>query len=464
MTDRTIPEGTPVSEAIRGLSDTMGAIRLNLESLGQSFVGLGESYRRALIESAFNTVQMESTRLSPMEVTARPTNPTLHYNGYPFRGYEHVNVPCTRIYPESRGTYVHTWTSRNYSPLTNTDDIGIIQGQGDQMTATPTERTPEMPRRRNRQQCECGCGQMTETGRFLRGHATRRRWDLIRGLETGERVRPVGEILSTMTVHGIRSEMADRGWMIPTTRRTFGVEFELVSPRSQDDLVRELTTRGFSIVSGGRFDSTPNPGEWVAKRDGSIRSELPNTYGIELVSPPLRGKRGEQELTRILAAVNDLGCTVNATCGTHVHLGVSDLSLDGLKRTVKGYHAAQHAISTVMAASRRDNQYCKQWEARELTALERAGTIESLNTVADRYRTVNLRPYARIGTVEFRQHHATLNSGKILAWVKVLRQLVDRAGRGKIGDTTDTLTMPRFLYELNLSPDHKFGTRYAKAA
>lgn len=297
-----------------------------------------------------------------------------------------------------------------------------------------------MPRRRNRQLCECGCNEMTETGRFVRGHATRHRWNLIKAAElgTGLTTNPRNLLDSTE----VKVELDSRKWAMPSSRRTFGVEFELTSPVDHMTIVNALRAVKINIDAAG-YSSMSSAPQWTVKTDSSIKARGGNR-GFEVVSPPLRGKRGENELRKVLKVLNALNCNVNRTCGTHVHVGASDLSVDGIKRVVRAYYAGQQELNIMFPESRRHNRYANEWSSYAMNDLERFQTVRDM-AYTDRYRTVNLKPYARIGTIEFRQHNGTLNANKIMSWVDFCRKLVEASGKSQVGLSTNYVELDSLL-------------------
>lgn len=86
--------------------------------------------------------------------------------------------------------------------------------------------------------------------------------------------------------------------------RTFGVEVEC-------DLG---STKNYVVLK----DQIPK--EYGIVYDGSVHGNKP----VEIVTPILQGKKGEESLTDVLDKVNKLGTTVNNSCGLHVHLGGGD--------------------------------------------------------------------------------------------------------------------------------------------
>lgn len=91
---------------------------------------------------------------------------------------------------------------------------------------------------------------------------------------------------------------------IITSARTFGVELEMVNENMKNliGLSKDLDT-SFGVST-----------------DGSIRG----TYGIEIQTPVLSGKVGEDTLKQVLTTCKKREFFTNGSCGLHVHLGGED--------------------------------------------------------------------------------------------------------------------------------------------
>jgi hypothetical protein len=86
--------------------------------------------------------------------------------------------------------------------------------------------------------------------------------------------------------------------------RAVGIELETYSPGAMElhDVKTEL------------------PSQIAYKADGSL-----NMGGVEIVTPPFAGKKGEKLVGKITQAVNDNDFVVNHTCGFHLHVDMSDV-------------------------------------------------------------------------------------------------------------------------------------------
>lgn len=89
---------------------------------------------------------------------------------------------------------------------------------------------------------------------------------------------------------------------IITSKRTFGLEFEINLGRQGQHALRESIAKEFQMV-----------------RDGSVNS------GIEVVSPILKGKEGEDKIKHVCKAMQTVKAGADESCGLHVHIGAEDL-------------------------------------------------------------------------------------------------------------------------------------------
>ena len=166
-----------------------------------------------------------------------------------------------------------------------------------------------------------------------------------------------------------------------------------------------------------------------AKSDGSLYNGPAGFTGIEFVSPILDTDNATHTslVQRLCAALQDAGCRVDRSCGFHVHLDAATLDANDVKRVFARYTAHEDQIDRFMPGNRRGNStdYAKSGknytnhvaQAQTKSALARA--------LPDRYFRVNLASMDRHGTLEFRQHSATINANTVLRWVSFLTQFVN---------------------------------------
>lgn len=220
--------------------------------------------------------------------------------------------------------------------------------------------------------------------------------------------------------------------------RGFGIELECFLPEghSMQDAAAAVAARGIPChVETYNHSLRPT---WKAVTDGSLGNMI---RGAEFVSPILRGEEGLNELVKVCEALTDFGCTVNRSCGLHVHVGVGDAPLSFFKTLTKLYGAYEPTVlDKMMPPSRRasTNHYCRTMATVSATAIDRAASLDALiSTISAgepqherRYRKLNLVAYARHRTVEFRQHSGTLDARKVRTWTMLCLRMVDAAMRG----------------------------------
>jgi len=217
--------------------------------------------------------------------------------------------------------------------------------------------------------------------------------------------------------------------------RKFGVELELTGGTvTMTALAAALTAAGVEthVESYGHAVSST----WKIVSDASLNG---GDNMMELVSPILEGSDGLSTIKRVCKVVNQLGVTVNNSCGLHVHVdarGSSVLNVANLLRLWAKYEAASFDC---LAPSRRNSRWAKtifngdlsESYARIARAVReaRGASVESFiwRFATDRYLSLNLTSYMRHGSVEFRAHQGTTDADKICAWVEACVATVSRA-------------------------------------
>jgi hypothetical protein len=222
--------------------------------------------------------------------------------------------------------------------------------------------------------------------------------------------------------------------------RKFGVEIEFIGATNYA-LEAALRSRGL-VANVEGYNHRTRPG-WKIVTDASVSG------GFELVSPPLRGRDGFEQLRKACEALAEVGARVSRSCGLHVHHEATDLSGADFGRLFRGWRANQPAIDGLVAPSRRQNVYCRPLSAAEVARVEQAPAdargIEGLRrhfSYADRFRTLNIEPFGRYGTVEVRQHQGSTSYEKIAAWVAFGQAMIAAAKSGhEVPVATDAPTL-----------------------
>lgn len=246
--------------------------------------------------------------------------------------------------------------------------------------------------------------------------------------------------------------------ILPLNERTFGVEIEFTGKykfQAARDIALALHETGVQVPQymgvphihtmgyhGERCEVCGDTvqdkyRQWRIERDGSVTQFRNNQeFGGEVVGPILTIPDFAQ-LNTVLKALRlptdwygaMLGGKVNASCGLHIHVGVKDLTPAQRAKIVRHWYNTTAVIHTFVAQSRINNHYCAQMNQREVdqvaTLLEFATTSQgSFDRTTNKYRSLNVLPFPKIGTFEFRLHQGTLNATKVRNWVTLLLAFV----------------------------------------
>lgn len=221
-------------------------------------------------------------------------------------------------------------------------------------------------------------------------------------------------------------------------KRTFGVEIEFIGQNNQRmtniEINQYLERQGANFKMHTAYYSDTDSSIWRLKTDSSVRG---SGYGLEVVSPILRGDEGHRQLMLVLDAINHTGATINRSCGLHIHVGVSDWGIKQFRNLYKRYAKFERAIDSVMPNSRRrsNNDYCNSTVmAFGYTLGEAFEKINSCRTarqiqsqIGTRYTKLNIQSFWKHGTIEFRHHAGSTDKDKISNWLKVCLSMVQAA-------------------------------------
>ena len=229
------------------------------------------------------------------------------------------------------------------------------------------------------------------------------------------------------------------------TKRTFGVELELADVRSAPCgadvpamLATSLNSSGIdTILAPDGSDDEPVGGSWKVVHDPTAGPD--GRGGAEIVSPPMSGHDGLEQIRRVCRALDRMGATVNEHCGLHVHHDARDRTVSQMMRLSASYRLHQESIIGLLPISRHNNRYAMP-ETAPVHDAETLKTVPQSNHMpfdrlrvsralsgGSRHRAVNWLSYARHGTVEFRQHHGTVDAGEITYWVLFTQAMVSAA-------------------------------------
>jgi len=213
---------------------------------------------------------------------------------------------------------------------------------------------------------------------------------------------------------------------------SFGIEIETKLPPSANVAVggyhSGLPVRAgrSSRTNGLVLAPTFHGATWRADRDGSIQC-LPGEVACEFVSPILKGADGVTNLRDFVAWVNEIGATVDESCGLHITVGVASIigTTDAGKVSEfarKLAHICQwHAMSLYgqTGTGRHLNRYSAAFSAEvasHMKTIVRTSSIEQKRTaaVACGRGMINFQKLFTVGVIEFRVFAGTLSLPKIM--------------------------------------------------
>ena len=200
--------------------------------------------------------------------------------------------------------------------------------------------------------------------------------------------------------------------------RKFGIEIEAYNV-NRSDLARELNRVGIECHSEHyNHDARPH---WKIVEDSSVRG----VNAFELVSPPMAGQDGIEQIKKVCQVLNNLNAKVNKSCGLHVHHNARQIKPQQVRNLVTLYKRSEDTIDSFMPESRRasNNHYCQ--------SLKNVTSESYFAGDGSRYYKLNLASFHRHGTVEFRQHSGTVDAEKIINWVIFTQRMVDHACSSK---------------------------------
>ena len=202
-----------------------------------------------------------------------------------------------------------------------------------------------------------------------------------------------------------------------------------------------------------KFLGQPVFSNWTIGQDGSIGKGSKITCPIEAISPIMRGDDAFNSIKAVCAKLNER-FKVDHTCGIHVHLDFSTEPIHNIINFCKVCYKFESQIMEMLPITRRNNPYCKpltrkssvenEQHPMEPFNLYNITTLESIEKKlykcqdkdglksskqnkyhSSRYFWLNLHTYfyRDRGTIEIRNHPGTLNSTKIINWIRIFLKL-----------------------------------------
>ena len=226
------------------------------------------------------------------------------------------------------------------------------------------------------------------------------------------------------------------------TTRSVGIEIENTMSHTRLAEFRGALT---GALAAGRV-SQREPGYYHSDgRTWDIKTDA--SCGGEVASPAMRfTEEGHlPELKTTCDLMRTMNVAVNANCGLHVHVDVSDFTRVQQQRLIALWLRYEPFFFSLTPPSRRNNHYCQPMRTTEFfrntqthfdaTTVNRALKSNSdaafrrgISTLTgERKQALNLTSLWMSGRIEFRLHSGTVNYEKIRRWTLWLLALVERA-------------------------------------
>ena len=199
------------------------------------------------------------------------------------------------------------------------------------------------------------------------------------------------------------------------TDRIFGIEIEFfgVDHRVLASAIRD---KGVDCHVEGYNHQTRS--HWKIVTDASLSGRNSG----EVVSPKLQGRLGLSQLKKVCEALKEVNAQVNRTCGLHVHLNSTDMTVGEIINVFDRYAHNEQQIDSMMPVSRRNSRWCGNCVK---GTFANDNTKRSVANGLGRYYKVNLTNIDSRGSIEFRQHSGTTDFEKISKWLSFLMQFVE---------------------------------------
>eukprot|EP00466_Bigelowiella_natans_P019091 jgi/Bigna1/59573/fgenesh1_kg.5_\ len=230
--------------------------------------------------------------------------------------------------------------------------------------------------------------------------------------------------------------------------RKFGVEVEFVSTSAQKGNLCDAVESATSTTCLDRGYDKATTKAWKIVPDNSISTNHYYSSGFEIVSPILSGKKGLRELGDAMDAIKSCDdVSVSDTCGLHVHIDMTDIKFEMLKRICQNWIKYETGIDLMLKEQRSNeakNKYClsvrKNMKFRKLRnddAIRLIGEAKNQNALAkmmnahpkngQRYFKLNLQNLVskKRNTLEFRAHEGTVDAETAKNWVRFLIAFVE---------------------------------------
>jgi hypothetical protein len=159
----------------------------------------------------------------------------------------------------------------------------------------------------------------------------------------------------------------------------FGMRFPFSSfvPKNDDVYEKWAITIDSSVVNPLRFV--------VREGKSGYYAEKVFNFGLEIVSPILEGANGGFQAQAVTETLKALGFRSNQTCGFHIHVDVSDASLEELKNIATAFAKNERRIDDFIDPQRRGEKavFAKSVAGVDLSKIDAAKDVHGLIEVVN---------------------------------------------------------------------------------
>lgn len=234
-----------------------------------------------------------------------------------------------------------------------------------------------------------------------------------------------------------------------------------------------------SIPGGIGLEVEVGSGLSIAKNKEYLAEYINNGYklvfdgsiggGYEINTPVFQGDISS--LSPLLKDVVSLGGKAKKTCGIHVHVDCTGFDARRLLNVILLYSMfSEKALKHFIPKHRWNNGYCRSYKNNKkaeyiiddlktsITTQISASSCKEYTYGYDRYMDVNLRSYYDHNTIEFRQFQCTLEYEEILAWVEIIKAIIDlsgKQGKARLTINKKSCTFDEMCDILNISKSSK---------
>jgi len=200
------------------------------------------------------------------------------------------------------------------------------------------------------------------------------------------------------------------------SKRFVGIEIE--AKGGDSSLVRKECGSFVSCVSDGSIDD-----------DG----------GDEFVSNPTNNDLLYRDIRKLCKSIRNAGYYIDSMCGLHIHLDIRDILENDKKKLHMAYRLFEKFFFEMVSPSRRNNSYCrflredyeKLFDRNFKNYLtENEGHVPECDISCyrydgRRYDWANLNSSYVRGSIEIRNHGGTIDSVKIINWIRIHNTFID---------------------------------------